>query len=182
MPREFPDWVNPWTAAEGNRIFGGTMPLGRLKRLVPLLVHAGGTAWFEAEFRLDEDKRATINMQVRADVSLLCQRSLLPYTEHIERNSLLGVIEDEAEQALLPQHYEASMTSNGRLSFETLVEDELLLGLPQVPRNPEVAEVKYETGSPVVSSEDEARDEPAGPFAALAQLLPETGSERGEED
>ena len=182
MPREFPDWVNPWTAAEGTRIFGGTMPLSRLKRLVPLLVHTDGTAWFEAEFRLDEDKRAIVKMKVKADVLLLCQRSLLPYTEHIERDSLLGVIEDEMDQTLLPEHYEASIASNGRLSFEMLVEDELLLGLPQVPRNPKVAAVKYETGSPAVTSEDGTGDEPASPFAALAQLLPEAGKEQGEED
>jgi uncharacterized protein len=145
-----------------------------MKRLAPLLVHTDGVVHFRAEFRLDEDKRATVQLDTQADVSLLCQRSLLPYVERIERSSLLGIIEDEAEQVLLPQHYEASLTENRRLSFLTLVEDEMLLGLPQVPRNPEVAPVEYKSGSPVASPESATQEQSSGPFAALAQLLPDS--------
>jgi uncharacterized protein len=173
MSREFPDRVNPWTAAEGGRIYSGTMPLNRLKRLVPLLASTDGTASFEAVFRLDEDRRPTIGLVVKADVSLMCQRSLSPYTEHIERDSLLGVIEEEAELALLPEHYEAAIADHGRVCFELLVEDELLLGLPQVPRNPGVKAVEYESAPRADSSGGEAQAQAGGPFAALAQLLPE---------
>ena len=48
MSRDFPDFIDPWKAAEGQRVFFGTVPLKRMQRLSPLLVSAEGEADFEA--------------------------------------------------------------------------------------------------------------------------------------
>jgi len=169
MSREFPDWVNPWSAAEGRRVFQGTLPLSRMRRLRGLLVVAEGEAWFRAEFSLDGDKRPVIRLEVAADLPLLCQASLQEYLEPVRRNAELAVIESEAEQALLPDHCEPVLASNGRLALLELVEDELLLGMPQVPRRPDLAEVAYSTGD--AAPEGDTRPEERRPFARLAELL-----------
>lgn len=169
MSRDFPDWVNPWSAAEGRRVFQGTVPLARMLRLRGLLVSAEGEARFSAAFSLDSDKRPVIRLEVAADLTLLCQASLQEYQQPVRRNSELAVIENEAEQAVLPDHYEPVMATNGRLALLDLVEDELLLGMPQVPRRPDLAEVAYSTGE--MDPGDAASPEVGRPFAQLAELL-----------
>lgn len=171
MSRDFPDWINPWTAAQGKRRFAGTVPLSRMKRLAPSLERdEGAVSAFEAWFDLDEERRPVIELAVAADLNLLCQASLEPYTERIERRSTLGVVESDGEIERLPPHYDPVFADHGRIALATLVEDELILGLPQVPRNPALEDVRFSTGSDAgasASGEDAAgggaaRDDAAG--------------------
>ena len=116
MSREFPDFIDPWKAADGRRTFQGTMPLKRLKRLGPMLAPAGDgldeqlvardDARFSARFSYDEQGLVTIRLEVEAELPLICQRSLAPYREKIARRSLLVAIEDVAEQELIPESYD----------------------------------------------------------------------------
>jgi len=138
MSREYPDWLDPWKAAEGRRTFAGSMPLKRMPRLAPLLAGNEGEAQFSAAFSFDQQQRVTIHLDVAADLPLVCQTSLDTYLEPVRRASLLGVMEDLAEEAMMPENYEPVVAVNGRLALQDLVEDELLLGMPQVPRKPEV--------------------------------------------
>ena len=187
MSREFPDFVDPWKAADGNRVFRGTMPLSRMKRLQPLLAADGpepsgagheeppgqGAAAFRASFGHDEQGIVTVDIEVAARLSLVCQRSLEPYLERVRRHSLLAVIEDIAEEDLLPENYEPVWVENGRLALLDLVEDELLLGIPAVPRNPETEEVEVSTDdghqTPSVTEEEDTHR----PFEGLASLMKE---------
>ena len=171
MSREFPDWISPGRAAEGKRIFGGTIALSRLKRLAKLLVEADGEASFEAAFKFDMDKRVIIDLQVKADFPLLCQASLEVYNEHVQRRSELVVIDQEYDQEDLPDNYEPVLTENGRLAIASLVEDELLLGLPQIPRKPGLEKVEFSTGGIAPKSVQTQKETRKNPFAALQGLL-----------
>ena len=171
MSREYPDWISPDRAAEGKRVFSGTIPLSRMKRLAPLLEDASGEAEFTAAFKMDLDQRVVINLRVKAALPLVCQASLEVYDEIVKRSSELAVIEHESEQLDLPENYEPVETENGRLAIATLVEDELLLGLPQVPRKPGLAPVEYSTGGPIPADEDTPAGDRKNPFAALQDML-----------
>jgi uncharacterized protein len=171
MSREYPDWISPGRAAEGKRIFSGTIPLARMKRLAALLVETQGEASFTASFRTDMDKRVIIDLQVEAALPLVCQASLEVYDEQVKRRSDLAVIDHDSEQAELPENYEPVLTENGRLAMASLVEDELLLGLPQVPRKPGLEKVEYSTGGKTFKSEDSQKGARKNPFAALQDML-----------
>lgn len=197
MSREFPDFVDPWKAADGKRVFHGTMPLKWMHRLAPLLAPAGpadrdeagaeaGTVkeppaapWPDASFRArfghDEQGVVTVDLKVEADLPLICQRSMQPYREHVERQSLLGVAGSVAGQDQLPAHYEPVLVEHGRLALLELVEDELLLAVPQVPRNPAVAEVLLSTDDGQEVLESAAEESRQRPFSELAELLEKTG-------
>jgi uncharacterized protein len=180
MSREFPDLLNPWKAADGRRTFEGTMPLARMQRLLPLLAPpaeaAGepGPGWADARFRADFAHDAqgyvTIELWVEADLPLVCQRSLRPYLEPVRRHSLLAVVENLAEQERLPDHYDPVLVEHGRLALVELVEDELLLGVPQVPRDPAAGEVRLSTGGEGGPAE-QAAEPTRRPFEELAGLL-----------
>ena len=152
-------------------MFSGTVPLARMKRLAPLLADTQGEAAFVAAFKTDLEKRVIVELQVSAALPLVCQASLDVYDEQVERNAVLAVIEHQAEQEGLPDSYDPVQTENGRLAIASLVEDELLLGLPQIPRKPGLEPVEYSTGGEV----QEDMNSPAGgrenPFAALQDML-----------
>ncbi|MBT8074392.1 MAG: hypothetical protein HKP21_11870 [Xanthomonadales bacterium] len=171
MSREYPDWVSPVRAAEGKRIYSGTIALARLKRLAPLLVDASGLATFTAAFRTDLENRTVIELQVEAALPLICQASLDVYDEQVNRQSELAVIEDESELSNLPENYDPVQTENGRLAIAALVEDELLLGLPQIPRKPGLESVEYSTGGPEVKRRESSQGSRKNPFAALQDLV-----------
>ena len=169
MSRDFPDWINPWTAAEGRRIFAGTLPLQGMQRLSGLLSASGGEARFTVSFAMDSERRPVIELDVSAELPLTCQASLETYLEPVVRHSVLGVVATPAEYSQLPSHYEALLVEEGRLALQDIVEDELLLGLPQVPRRPDLETVAWQSAGDAV-----ARQEPAPerrPFAALGALL-----------
>jgi len=168
MSREFPDWINPWSAAEGRRIFRGTLPLKWLRRLSGLLAADDGAAEFRAAFFLDTDHRPVIELSVSAELPLLCQASLEPYRETVTRKTTLAVVAAEHEIATLPGHYEPVIAHGGRLALADLVEDELLLGMPQVPRRPGLEWVIHEAGE---TTPAEGEGDSRKPFAGLDELL-----------
>ena len=171
MSREYPDWISPNRAAEGKRIFSGTIPIKRMKRLAALLVDAQGEASFTAAFRTDLEQRIIIDLQVEAALPLICQASLEVYDEQVNRSSELVVIDDDSEQFKLPENYEPVVAENGRLAIASLVEDELLLGLPQIPRKPGLQEVEYSTGGQTLKSGALPEGSKKHPFSALQDML-----------
>jgi len=170
MSREYPDWISPERAAEGKRVYSGTIPLSRMKRLAALLVDASGVATFSAAFKTDLDHRVIIDLQVEAALPLVCQASLERYDELVERRSELAVIAHDSEQFDLPDNYEPVLTENGRLAIAAIVEDELLLALPTIPRKPGLQPVEFSTGGerPASGTRKVARD---NPFSALQDML-----------
>jgi uncharacterized protein len=173
MSREFPDFVDPYKAADGKRVFQGTMPLRRMRRLAPLLASglSGPDARFTARFGYDRQGLVRIRLDVEAELPLLCQRSLEPYLEKVSRRSSLTVIEDVSEQASLPDDAEPVLVEDRRMALLDIVEEELLLGVPQVPRNPDVAAVELSTGGEPVTPSKEEEGQTHRPFAGLAGLM-----------
>lgn len=175
MSREFPDYVDPWRAADGGRLIAGTIPLARFSRLMPLLASGEGEAGFKIQFGYDAQRRPTIAVDVTAPLSLICQRSLEPYIEQVEQSSVLQVIGSPSEQRLLSDDEEFVLVEEGRLAIAELVEDELLLAVPQVPRNPDLEPVQHFTGqeelNEAASTEGADGNERRRPFAGLAEMM-----------
>jgi uncharacterized protein len=196
MPREFPEFVDPWKAADGKRLFQGTIPLRWMRRLAPLLAPGGsdddnesqaddtrtdapdrtsGAPWPDAEFSAlfgyDEQGAVTVELKVEADLPLICQRSMRPFSEPVRRHSMLSVVDSVGAQDDLPEQYEPVLTDHGRIALVEMVEDELLLAVPQVPRNPEVGEVLISTDGASEAGNPPIEEDTQRPFEGLAELL-----------
>jgi uncharacterized protein len=189
MPRDFPELIDPWKAADGKRTFEGTMPLRRMKRLTSLLASDQGSAQFRARFGYDEQKDVILDLSVSAELELLCQRSLKPYCEPVQRTSRLLVIEGFGDnsgegsgrnmgespgaQELLQEGYDPILVENGRLALLEAVEDELLLGIPQIPVNPAIKEIEWSTDGAIGAASARKEEPLQRPFAGLADMLKE---------
>jgi len=183
MPRDFPDLIDPWKAADGKRTFQGTMPLRRMKRLTTLLAADGGTVNFRARFSYDKQKNVVLDLSVSTELELICQRSLEPYCEPVQRSSQLLVIENSDEysdqnlggslagQELMQESYDPILVENRRLALLEAVEDELLLGIPQVPVNPAVKEIEWNTDGAEIAASGLKEEPLQRPFAGLAGML-----------
>ena len=172
MSSRLPEFIDPWRFAEIGKEVSGHAELSKLPRLAEILVDQKGEAEFELMFRRGEKQRIHINGYVRAALSLECQRCLEPVRIPVATEVEVVVVGGFEEAELLPDEYEPLMAGDKRIRLYEVVEDELLLALPQVPMHPE-GECKAASQnigwSPAEVDEDQGQKKP-NPFAALADL------------
>jgi len=108
-----------------------------------------------------------LHLTASAQVALTCQRCLKPVTEDIAIDRWIRFVDTEAEAAALDIDSDDDVLALPRhLDARELIEDELLLALPLVPRHevcPEPLPLAEEAEEPEV-------EERPNPFAALAAL------------
>jgi uncharacterized protein len=107
-----------------------------------------------------------LHLQAQVPVWLTCQRCLLPYRIELTADRPVRFVPgEERAEALDAEIDEDVLALTPALNLRTLVEDELLLALPIVPRHEVCPAQSAVTDSTTLS------DEPhANPFAALALL------------
>lgn len=105
-----------------------------------------------------------LHLQASTTVTLQCQRCLQPLAQPLAVDRVFRFVDDEEEAARLDEESEDEdvLCTPGSLDLPALIEDELILALPIVPRH----EVCPEPLPLAVEAEDEAPN----PFAALAAL------------
>lgn len=108
-----------------------------------------------------------LHLQADTAVRLVCQRCLQPLDLPLHARRAIRWVADEAEAERLDEVSEddvLALPPQGRIDLQSLVEDELILGLPLVPRHDDCPEPLP------LPADDLDDDEPAHPFQALAAL------------
>jgi len=180
MSSRLPEFADPRRLASQGSTFSGSVALADLHRLRDGLLDPVGDARFRLEFYLDPRKRARIRGEVRADLVLECQRCLGRIVLPVDVELDLAVIEVPEEADRLPDEVEPVWIEGDTLRLMDLVEDELILAIPQVPRHEDgQCETDWQS-KPAEVKPDEARREDESdkpnPFAALAALKSEKES------
>jgi uncharacterized protein len=160
-----PESVDAWRMVAAQREFEGRIPLASMARLRDGLLEPEGDARFTLAFGTDALRLPYVELRVEAELPLECQSSLQRFLLPVQLVQRLGLVRDEADEAALPEGYEALLVdADGELKPAELVEDELILALPVVAVAPgaEVVEREFVPGA-----EETAE---ANPFAALAGL------------
>ncbi len=172
MSSHLPEFIDPWHFAEIGKEISGHAELAGLLRLVEVLVDNTGEVEFELRFRKGEKRRVHISGCVRAELSLECQRCLEPVRVPVATELDVVVVEGYEEAGMLGDEFEPLLAGDKRIRLTELVEDELLLALPQVPmhqRGDCTANAHNIGWSPEQVDEDEGQKKP-NPFAVLADL------------
>jgi uncharacterized protein len=166
MSTDVPEILDAWRMVASRRGFEGRLPLASMSRLREVLADAeGDDVAFSLEFDRDAMRVPYVEVRVDAGLPLVCQRTLQRFVLPVSLVQRLGLIRDEADEAALPEGYEALLVADdGELRPMELVEDELILAVPVVPVSPGSESVERDWP---VSAEEEVR---ANPFAALAAL------------
>jgi uncharacterized protein len=157
--------IEPGQAARSGQQYRLTIAQSRFPRLMEVLQDDGAR---EVEVALDffeepETGYPAFTLTLKTPLSLQCQRTLEAYDEPVDETYTAVVVNDEAEAKLVPEHYDTWLLEAPRLNPWQMIEDELLLAIPQVPRKP---------GEPLVwLDEDAAAEAEENPFAALKDLM-----------
>jgi len=164
MPNSWvPEHVDAWRMVAARREFEGRIPLATMTRLRDALLEPDGDARYTLAFGTDELQVPYAELRIEAELPLECQSSLRRFVLPVQLVQRLGLIRDEADEAALPEEYEALLVeADGMLHPAVLVEDELILALPVVPVSPDAEAVEREFAPTV---EEIAQ---ANPFAALS--------------
>ncbi len=174
MSSRLPELVDPWRSADQNRSFSGRVELEQLHRLTGALHAVSGEAEFDLVFLRDEQRRPRISGHVRATLSLQCQRCLDELVLPVDAELNLAVIEVAAEAERLPEEVEPVQVEEGMLRLLDIVEDELILAIPQVPMHgPSECDVERAESAPEPVPADPRHDESdqkENPFSVLAGL------------
>lgn len=147
----------------------GQWPLAGMERLSGGFCAAtdGSVAWRATGSLLPmtgAEPEIWLELQADADAPLECQRCLQPLVEHIQVRRRFRFVRTEEQAARLDEECEDDVLAlPPRLDLHALLEDELILALPIVPRHGLCPQPL-----PCVPGDEE---EPAPkPFAALAAL------------
>ena len=165
------DLVNAVELAGRSATLERRLSLRHLPRLVAAGALEGTRASAELAFGRIEG-RTTVEVQVSGELVLTCQRCLRPCTCTVNESASLVVMASDADE--VPGGFEPLLADAERLSIIELIEEQLLLGLPLVPKH---ATTALCGAAPIaISATEAAADETQRPFANLRKLLDEGSS------
>lgn len=130
------EYVNAYRMAREGAFRRGEIAVSRMSRLAPLLCNDEGKARFELDFQLDSRSRPLVTGRVRATLELTCQRCLEPMRLDLDLELRLGIVRSYEESVALCEDCEPLILNSDSVSLTTVVEDELILGLPAAPHHP----------------------------------------------
>lgn len=160
MAEQLPDLIDPLRLVQRGADLRGSLPLAQMARVRESVLEAAGSAEVELHF-CRQGSVAAIDGRVVATLWLECQNCLQPLAWQVNSEVHLGVVASLEEAGLLPEPYEPLLLDQeSRIRLLDIVEEELLLALPIVPRHRECCEPAAEAGG----------EQKAHPFAALAAL------------
>ncbi len=177
MSARLPDSIDPLQLARKGAVLSGNMPLSGMSRLNGLIGSPGSDDLVSVslEFMLGEYGQCRIVGEWCATVHLPCQRCLRMMPFPVKGEILLAVSRPGREREV-PDEFEVIELEGQHLRLMTIVEDEIILGLPIVPMHDladcQVGSDYQEDILKVASTPDLQR-----PFAHLADLL--EGGARG---
>ena len=162
-----PVQIDPYRLAEQGREYDGELPLRQMKRLLPLLATQTGAAAVSLRFGVDEMDVHYLQGTIQASLSVPCQRCLEAMRCPVDIDLALAFVGSTAEADRLPGGYEPFIVESVPVVLADMIEDELLLALPQIPMH------KLEECPAQNYVEPEEEQDKAGqdnPFQVLADL------------
>lgn len=151
-----PHQVDPFKWAERGMRLDLEAPLKDFSRLLDAVYSADGAVRVKGEFVPDARGHAVLDLSLESSVMMPCQRCLEPMAVEIQAQTRFHVLRDEAHAESLGEEEDYVVADEeGFLDLRDLVEDELLLSLPLVPR--------HESCEPPVHDVDEAANDDAAP-------------------
>jgi uncharacterized protein len=186
-----PDLLDPRKAVAQAAVFEGELSLARLPRLAAMLWRDEATgeqgegasahcARYRFAFGHDAESRAVVTGAVAAELPLRCQRCDQRYLLPVDVQVSLALVDGLDEANALPERYEPLLLDERLMRATDLVEDELILAVPPIPRHPEsecAPPAVPGAASAVPGHAPVAAEEPAHPFAELASLKARRGDD-----
>ncbi|MGR8930728.1 MAG: YceD family protein [Gammaproteobacteria bacterium] len=167
MSDKLPDHIDPLLFAERRSIVTGVIQLTAFERLSDLVLVNGDDVQVDVHFA-KQGGRAVISGTIKTVLQLECQSCLRALPWPIDISFKLGVVASLQEADMLEVDCEALLFDGETVSLNTLIEDEILLAVPDYPKHGH--ECIARSSSKDADFDDECRAETNNPFSVLAKL------------
>lgn len=162
-----PEKVDHRKLAREGASLTGTMALGRFARLAETLLHRRGNVEVTLEFARGKGQNTRIVGDASAEVAVTCQYCLEEMTLPLSATFDVLVVSSTEALVALPQGQDGLVCESEDLLLTDVVEDELIVSLPMVPRH-ESGDCADLSG---YSDDDVEEGDTHRPFASLKQKM-----------
>ena len=133
---KLPITIDPYKSAQRRLECDGVFKLSEMNRLLDAC--ESGDEHIQISFQFDVDELGLIVMTGKgsASVGLVCQRCTDVFEQRLEIDFTFSPVKNAEAAAELPSYYDAiELDENGEVNLRELVEEELLLVIPLIPRH-----------------------------------------------
>ena len=167
MLSHLPELADPWRLVVIRKRFSGQIAPKAFSRLAEAVEQIDDNVDYDLQFDRDKEGRAIVEGRVKARLIMACRRCFEPVDVEVHSSFTLGIVATDAEAERLPTNLDPVVVSDEPMRLRDLLEDELLLSLPQFPVH-EQDECKAKPHSEPVAEENGTEKD--NPFAVLAAL------------
>jgi DUF177 domain-containing protein len=133
---KLPITIDPYKSAQRNLVCDGYFELSEFDRLSATAEKCSGQMNVKIQFGVDEQGLNTISGTGSTMVELTCQRCNELFEQTLSVSFNLSPIKKAEQADELPSYYDAiELDENGEVNLRELVESELLLAIPLIPRH-----------------------------------------------
>jgi len=166
---KLPISVDPVRAAQKRLELEARIPKELMSRLVESTISVHSDINTSFTFDIDRQKLRIFHGKANVAVELICQRCNAPMIYQCEAEFTYCPVHNEEQENNLPDAYEAIYyDENGEVNLHQVVEDELILTLPQIAKHA-IEECQQSEFELTFGEIDEEEQRP-NPFEALAKL------------
>jgi DUF177 domain-containing protein len=167
MSDKLPDLIDPMLFAERRSALSGVIKIASLERLADFIVSDDGDIKVEVLFA-KHGKQAVIAGSLKTSLSLECQSCLQGMSWPLDLSFKLGIVSSLQEADQLKIDCEPLIFNGEKVSLNELIEDEILLALPDYPKHEYDCMVKH--SSKDANFDDDSQKQTNNPFSVLAKL------------
>jgi uncharacterized protein len=167
MSDKFPDLIDPLLFAERRSALSGELKIATLERLSDSVIDHGGNVSARIEFG-KEGKRIVVSGHIEGAVELECQSCLQPLVWPLDIDFKLAVVSSLQEAKQLDD-CEPLLLDSDTISLTALIEDEILLALPDYPRHEHDC-LAHNRSQDADYSATDSQTKANNPFSVLAKL------------
>ena len=133
--QKLPKYFDPFELATRGVELKGNLSLQELQRVTEMTGEKTGQIQVHLVFGKDLAGFKNITGTLSVDLQLKCQRCLQPLNYKAELPVSLSPVANEAAAARLPKAYEPLFVTDDQVILAEMIEEELLLSLPIVPKH-----------------------------------------------
>ncbi|GAM56999.1 ribosomal protein L32p [Vibrio ishigakensis] len=172
---KIPRTVDPSKAAQKRLDYDGIIQVSLLKRLNESVESVKRDADVQLSFGLDEQRLVVISGKANVEVELECQRCNEVFTHLCEVQFVYTPNKGEQTEENAPEEYDlVDLNEYGECDLIQLVEDEFILGLPQVAMH-DLSDCSVDSSNLVFGElPEEIEESKPNPFEVLKSLKAQT--------
>ncbi|MDF3055277.1 MAG: hypothetical protein K0Q74_1184 [Gammaproteobacteria bacterium] len=130
-----PKYIHPKRFCEDAVDLSGDFPISQFERLKGLLSDDEGRVVVHLAFRKNKQHIPYVEGNLQVQWHLICQRCSGKLPHATEISLLLSPIDDEKYIERLPEDYEPLIVEDDKILLSAVIEEELLLAMPLVPKH-----------------------------------------------